>query len=72
VLLSHLGLETIVRVQRGGVGPGSRFFVRCAHTDPRMGVFRLDEVADAFVDEENVVGLLEGEMPTESNYEGLG
>lgn len=49
MLLTHLGLETVVRVSRSGAAPGSSFYVRCAHADPRLGVFRLDEVSVWFV-----------------------
>lgn len=56
VLLPHLGLESVVKVTRGGAVPGSTFFVRCSQADPRQGVFRLDEVTSSYVDEEDVVG----------------
>lgn len=61
-----MGLETIVRVTRGGAGPGTRFFVRCAHAEPRLGVFRLDEVPDSWADDHDVVGVPEGWDPLES------
>lgn len=43
VLLHRMGLETVVRIN-SPVQPGDELFLRCSHTDVRMGVWRLEPV----------------------------
>lgn len=43
VLLDHMGLECVVRVNRPLI-PGDPVFVRCCQVDVRQGLYRMDEV----------------------------
>ncbi|KAL4445906.1 hypothetical protein ABPG77_009105 [Micractinium sp. CCAP 211/92] len=54
VLLNRLGLETVVRIN-SPVQPGDELFLRCAHIDVRMGVWRLEPVHHSQVSMQHLV-----------------